>query len=207
MPNFQARRRHRTGKGYLPPNPKQWENEHNGLDLREDLGISLDCALPHEDAFDLLDRVTVLPHGALTEAQESVDHFRGPGTGAWSGLALPRPDGTVLVLFNDSHPRTRIRATLMEEFFHLRLEHRPTTIRVYSSDGGARSYNPSAESAAFGSGAAALVPFRALKAMLQAGVAPLQIARTFEVSEALVVFRLKVTKLYRSGRRLHAARP
>lgn len=207
MPSFQARRRHRTGKGFLPPNPKQWENEHNGLDLREDLGLTLEAALPVDGAFDLVEDVLVLPHGAIPDSFEAIEHFRGPGAGAWSGLALAIPDGRVLVLFNDSHPQTRIRATLMEEFFHLRLGHRPTTIRVYSGDGAARSYDPSVETAAFGSGAAALVPYRALRVMVDAGIPPMKIARKYEVSEALVTFRLKVTRLYHTRRLLRPVRP
>lgn len=201
-----ARRRQRVGSGLLPPNPKQWENEHNGLDLRGDLGLSLNCALPCEAAFGLLDDVTVLPHGAVPNAQEAIQYLRGPGAGVWSGLALPVQSGGVLVLFNDSHARTRVHATLMEEFFHLRLGHRPTTIRLYAGDGAERSYNRSVESAAFGSGAAALVPYRALKGRVQEGTSTAKIARAFEVSEALVSFRLKVTRLFRAGRRSGAAR-
>jgi hypothetical protein len=39
------RRIRRRGKGFLPPNNKQWDNEHNALDLREELNLSLNVPL------------------------------------------------------------------------------------------------------------------------------------------------------------------
>lgn len=66
--------------------------------------------------------------------------------------------------------------------------------------------SPSVESA-FGSGAAALVSYRALKALVPANAPAAKIARTFEVSEALVSFRLKITGLYRVGRHLQPTYP
>lgn len=192
--NF-ARRKARGGKGLIPPNPKQWDNEHNGLDLREKLGLDLDAPLRHAAAFALFPNVTVLPHGAIPMAQMHIDHFRDGGSSAWSGVAIPLPDGGVFVVFNDSHPMTRVRATLMEEFFHLWLGHPATKVRVYQ-DRGARTYNAGVESEAYGSGAAALVPYRTLKQRILAGEPTRRISSFLEVSEDLVVFRAKVTKLY-----------
>src|SRR5437773_12068232 len=130
LPNY-ARRRARGGKGLLPPNPKQWENEHNALDLREAIALGLDIPLGHPAAFALLPDVTVVGHGQIPMAQIHIDHFRNSGSGAWSGMGIPLPGGGALVVFNDSHPMNRIRATLMEEFFHLWLGHPATTVRVY----------------------------------------------------------------------------
>lgn len=194
--NF-ARRRARGGKGLIPPNPKQWENEHNGLDLRDDLHLPYGARLDHLRAFDLLPNVTVVPHGHIPMAQEQIDHFRGPGSAAWSGVGIPLPDGGALVVFNDSHPPSRIRATLMEEFFHLRLGHPATAVRVYQ-DGQSRTHDPDVESEAYGSGAAALVPYLALRERLTRGEPPRSIAAHFEVSRDLVMFRIKVTRLYGS---------
>jgi hypothetical protein len=196
-----AHRKGRRGKGLFPPNPKQWGNERNGLDLRSALGCPLDSALPHESAFALLPNVTVLPHGELLVAQEHIDYFRGVRAGSWSGMAVPFDDGSVLVLYNDAHPVTRTRATLMEEFFHLRLGHPPTKVRVYQNENGGRSHDPEIESAAYGSGAAALVPYAPLKKMVESGTPVSGVAGNFEVSPALVRFRLKVTFLYRKLRR------
>jgi len=187
----------------LPPNPKQWDNEHNGLDLREDLTLTLDVELPHMQAFALVPHVTVLPHGAIPVAAKFAEYLRIEGRSNWSGFSLRIDDENELVLFNDAHPVTRVRATLMEEFFHLRLGHQRSVVRVLST-GAARSYDALIEHAAFGSGAAALLPYSALKRLLDEGQSIRTIANRFSVSDELVQYRLKVTRLYRRNR--HAVR-
>jgi len=198
-----GRRRLRVGHGLLPPNPKQWDNEHNGLDLREDLTLTLDVELPHMQAFALVPHVTVLPHGAIPVAAKFAEYLRIEGRSNWSGFSLRIDDENELVLFNDAHPVTRVRATLMEEFFHLRLGHQRSVVRVLST-GAARSYDALIEHAAFGSGAAALLPYSALKRLLDEGQSIRTIANRFSVSDELVQYRLKVTRLYRRNR--HAVR-
>lgn len=193
--NF-ARRRARRGKGLLPPNPRQWDVEHHALDLRDDLAIGIDVPLSIDDAFDLLPDVIVLPHGELPVAHEHLHHFRDGGRRAWSGMGIPLPTGGTMVVFNDSHPPARVRSTLMEEFFHLRLGHPATVIRLYAGDNRHRTHDPALEGEAYGSGAAALVPYKALRANLAAGESVRRIAQLFEVSVELVIFRAKVTKLY-----------
>jgi uncharacterized protein DUF955 len=199
LPNY-GQRKARGGKGLLPPNPKQWENEHNGLDVREALGLGLDTALSHDGAFGLLPGVKVMGHGDLPMAQVFIEHFRNGGSRAWSGMGIPLPGGGAWVIFNDSHPINRVRATLMEEFFHLWLGHPATSVRVYR-DTATRSYDRRVESEAYGSGAAALVPYSPLRDRLRAGEPVGRIAARFGVSQDLVMFRVKVTKLYGSLRR------
>lgn len=185
-----------SGSGLYPPNPKQWANERRGLALREELRIPLDCALPCDQAFGLLPGTIVLPLGAISGDPDDVGYLRGPGASSWSGLALPLSDGRTLVLYNDAHPVTRTRATLMEEFFHLRLRHPLTVVRVYD-DGKSRTHDAGIEAIAYGSGAAALVPFQALSKLIDGKAQVGRIADRFQVSNDLVVFRAKVTKLYR----------
>jgi hypothetical protein len=201
LSDIDRRRRGRAGRGVLPPNPNQWDNEHNGLDLRDDLGLDLDVVLPHESAFTLLENVFVLPHGAVPAAMKYVAHLRKDGRSRWSGLAIQMADGCELVLYNDSHPMSRIRATLMEEFFHIKLGHPRSAIRLLASENGSRTYNEQIEQEAYGSGAAALVPYFGLKAMLVAGSYPSVIARAFQVSPDLISYRMKVTKLYGFSKR------
>lgn len=196
-----GRRQARRGRGLIPPNPKQWELEHNGLDLRDDLGIALDEELPHDSAFDLLPGATVLPHGAVPAAAVHIEALRADGGKAWSGMALVLPGGHELVIYNDAHPLTRVRATLMEEFFHIRLGHPRSRLRLHSEDGAFRSYNPEIEHQAYGSGAAALVPYQPLHAMVARGDSPEQIAHHFGVSRELVVYRCKVTRDYKRLRK------
>ena len=83
------RRKTRKGQGLIPPNPTHWECEHNGLDLRDDLGIALNSPLDVGSAFSLLPHVTVTAHGAVPAAAVFVDHWRNSGKAALSGVSLP----------------------------------------------------------------------------------------------------------------------
>jgi hypothetical protein len=199
VPKNYALRRTRRGKGLLPPNPNWWEHEHNGLDLRQELGSPLADALSHEAAFCALPDVHVLPHGELGP-EAAVEHFRNAGSRNWSGMCIPC-DGVMLVVYNDSHPPRRIRATLMEEFFHLWLGHRPTRLKVFADGDSKRDFERAKESEAYGSGAAALVPYNSLRAMLEAGNAVQAIADHFVVSEQLVQFRIRICKLASAQKR------
>jgi len=60
-----------------------------------------------------------------------------------------------------------------------------------------REFKKLIEEEACWSAAAALVPYLPLRRMIDDGLLPDQIAAHFEVSVALVEFRLKVTKLWR----------
>lgn len=188
----------RKGKGLLPPNPTRWEHEHNGMDLRDQLSLRLDECLDHESAFGVLREVlAVVPHTALGAADAVTRHFSGPRARRWSGMCIPLPEGDHLVVYNADHPPTRVRATLMEEFFHLWLEHPPTTLRAFSDGSGSRTFNSEIEGEAYGSGAAALVPYKSLREMLSGGMSTADIARHFEVSEQMIDFRVRVSKLSR----------
>lgn len=191
-----ARRRARGGQGLIPPNPRQWENEHNGLDLREDLSVPNDARLNAMDAFALYPTVQVLPHGEIPAAAKFIHYFRAAGKARWSGLSMTLDDGAELVIYNDAHPPSRIRATLMEEYFHLRLSHPRTAVRLLGRDEVGRTFDGEIEAEAYGSGAAALVPYCSLRSMVTEGQRVIDIAQHFEVSPDLVRFRMKVTKLY-----------
>lgn len=196
MPKNFALRSARKGQGVLPPNPTRWEHEHNALDLRHELALPLNERLSVDAAFDLLNEVIgVLPHSALGMHEALKTHFSGTRSNHWSGMCIKCPDNDHLVVYNDSHPPARVRATLMEEFFHLWLGHPPSTIRVHSSGKGSRTFNESVESEAYGSGAAALVPYQSLKSMVSDGADNKEIADHFLVSEQLVNFRIKVSKI------------
>jgi len=196
MPKNFALRKTRSGKGLLPPNPKRWEDEHNALDLRHALELPLDRRLVHDDAFGLLDEVYVVPHSKLKGlAADLGGHFTGTRSSRWSGMCVPCEDGMTLVIYNDSHPPRRVRATLMEEFFHIWLEHKPTRLRLMANGEGKREFHKEIEEEAYGSGAAALVPYQALKSMLKDGKSVDYIADHFLVSSQLVDFRIRVAKL------------
>jgi hypothetical protein len=197
-------KRSRAGTGVLPPNPAQWDCEHHALDLRRELGLGVDARLLIKDAFNLLPNARVIPHGQVILADVLSSHFRGEASARWSGLALRLDDGSDLIIYNDSHPETRVRATLMEEFFHLKLNHPRSHLQLLGDGSRERTTDNEIERIAYGSGAAALVPFCKLKEMLAAGMSSREIGRAFGVSTDLVSFRMKVTRLYRSRRRADA---
>jgi len=192
------KRRARSGRGLLPPNPKRWGVEHNGLDLRDELGVEYDSPLGHADAYELLPQTLLVPHGELPAAAKYLAHVRDR-SGVWSGMAIPVADGTIVV-YNDSHPLTRTRATVMEEFFHIWLGHPPTRLRYYAETGQHRTYNSAVEDEAYGSGAAALVPYAGLRKLVSSGATIRAIASHFQVSQDLVQYRCAITRTWSVAR-------
>lgn len=195
-PPRKTRGRRRGGKGLLPPNPRQWDAEHRGLDLRDELGLGYEERLCVEHAFKSMPEVEMWRVSEIPVAQCFIDQLRGAGSAEWSGAAIPLPGGTIWVVYNDAHPMTRIRATLMEELFHLRLGHPPSVVRIHVDAEARRTYNSAVEEQACASGAAALVPYAALRSAIGRGETGVTIARSLEVSPALVDYRLKVTRLW-----------
>ena len=199
MPKNFALRRCRKGTGVLPPNPNRWEQEHNALDLRHELSLPLEQRLVHETAYGrLLPHVHVLSHLELQIEACHKEHFTGSNSSRWSGMCVPCPNGMTLVIYNGRHAERRVRATLMEEFFHLWLDHAPEKLRMLGNGSAKRTYDSEKEAEAYGSGAAALVPYKALKAMVAGGKSVSEIADHFLVSEQLVEFRIRVSKIQRS---------
>ena len=116
----------------------------------------------------------------------------------WSAVTIPIPADGHIVILNDTHATTRQNATLMEELFHIILGHKPSRIKPCPITGlMKREFDRSMEEEAYWSAAAALVPYVALRRMIDDRHLTGQIAAHFEVSVALVGFRLKVTKLWR----------
>lgn len=194
-----AERGSRRGTGLLPPNPLQWECENHGLDLRRELGVSVGVRLEINSVFALIAGARVIAHGEVACADLFLKHFR-VGNGRWSGLAIRLSDGSDLVIYNDSHAETRVRATLMEEFFHLRLNHPRSVIRLLTDGSHARSLDTEIERVAYGSGAAALVPFLGLKSLCDQRLSTREIAGNYGVSTDLVQYRMNVTRLRRKHR-------
>lgn len=196
-----ARRRSRKGTGVIPPNPRVWPCEHNGLDLRDDLGCPLGEALALDAVFALLPGTTRVPMSAVPAAATHLDHLRSGKTAKLSAVTIYVPPDEWLIIYNDEHPTTRVRATLMEEFFHIKLDHPMTRVQLASEDGRHRDYNREIENEAYGSGAAALVPYGSLRQLWNDGATVGDIARHFQVSPALVEFRVRITKLRRKVRK------
>ena len=188
----------------LPPTQKGRHHEVRARALREFAGLRRDDQ--RLDPFKLaqyaklfvasFDQIEPL----LTE--ETRAHLTGSGKDAWSGGAASHtlPDGKKLIILNPTHGRNRQNATLMEEICHVFLGHKPSRLSVERRDKHgriiARDYNESIEEEAYGTGAAALVPYTALRRMVESGRSSREIARHFYVSPALVEYRIKVSRLW-----------
>lgn len=140
------------------------------------------------------------------------EHLLGMASEEWSGGACsrPLPDGRRIVILNPNHGPMRTHATLMEEISHVFLGHQPTKLKVVHEDSSGRNvsrdYRKADEEAAYGTGAAALVPYSALRQFLLQGLTSSQIAGHFRVSRELVEYRLKVTRLWSTYKTAHSER-
>jgi hypothetical protein len=142
-------------------------------------------------------------------SQKTREHLLGAASEAWSGGACsqPLPDGRRIVILNPNHGRKRTNATLMEEISHVFLGHQPNRLKIVAQDDRGRSisrdYRKGDEEAAYATGAAALVPFSALRKFVLEGQTSSEIASHFQVSRELVEYRLKVTRLWQIYRAAH----
>jgi hypothetical protein len=189
----------------LPPSEKRKQFELRALGLRDFAGVTPDQPL---DPFALAEfaRLLVVDFNSIEGlSAESRAHLLGDAADQWSGGACsrPLPDGWKLVILNPAHGKQRNRATLMEEVAHVFLGHAPNRLAVVSSETTGeqkriltRDYNHDDEEAAYAVGAAALVPYAALRGLVAAGRRAGEIARHFRVSRQLVEYRIKVTHLW-----------
>ena len=198
----------------FPPTEKRKQFELRALALRDFAGLQPDEAL---DPFALAEfaRLLVVDFDQIKDlSAESREHLLGDGMDDWSGGACsrPLPNGWRIVILNPAHGRQRNRATLMEEISHVFLGHKANRLAVVVSEPPAdplpkgkgeetnkilaRDYNKSDEEEAYAVGAAALVPYAALRRLVFAGRTAEEIARRFRVSTPLAEYRIKVTHLW-----------
>jgi len=188
----------------LPPTQKGRKHEVSALALREFAGLRFD-----DEPLDpfALARYANLVVASFTEIQEllseaTVKQLLDAGKDDWSGGAASHklPDGRRLIILNPTHGRNRHNATLMEEVSHVFLGHKPSRLAIENKNKEgktiARDYRQEIEEEAYGTGAAALLPYTAIKRMAEDGMTVAQIAGHFNVSRALVEFRLKISRLW-----------
>lgn len=188
----------------LPPTQKGRHHELRAQGLREFAGLRSDGQ--RLDPFKLAQYAKLLVvsfdqiEALLTE--ETRSQLIGDGKDKWSGGAASHklPDGRKLIILNPTHGKNRHNATLMEEICHVFLGHKPSRLAVENRDKDgniiARDYNAAIEEEAYSTGAAALVPYRGLKQLVEQGKTSAEIARHFNVSRALVEYRMKISRLW-----------
>lgn len=186
------------GGGKFPPNPSQWDAERNGMKFRSRFGLRPDTPLrPFERKLVSVSLISSREELAEFVDEDLVDKLLGTARQNWSGMTIPCEDEHIIVM-NPTHSRTRQNATLMEEYFHILLKHKPTRVGICPATGVIRrEFDPQIETQAYHSAAAALIPYSALRELVACGVSIRGIADHFEVSNELASFRLKICKLYR----------
>jgi hypothetical protein len=187
----------------IPPTQKGRHHEIRAQGLREFAGLRDDSQ--RLDPFELAHYAKLLVVSfeqieALGE--EARSHLLGEGKDSWSGGAASPvlPDGRKLIVLNPTHGKNRHNATLMEEVCHVFLGHKPSRLAIRKKDKQgnivARDYNADIEEEAYATGAAALVPYRGLKALVERGKTSAEIARHYAVSRALIEYRIKISRLW-----------
>jgi hypothetical protein len=131
------------------------------------------------------------------------DHLLVTASDSWSGgvFPTPLPNGKCICIINPNHHRRRNRITLMEEVVHIHRKHRPSGLKDVMPGLRVREYHKDHETEAYGVGAAVLLPWSQFYHQLDAGTPVADIAEAFDVTEALIQYRIKVTaatNLYRN---------
>lgn len=188
----------------LPPTQKGRHHELRGRGLREFAGLRSDDQRLDPFRLARYARLFVASYDQIEPllTEETRAHLTGDGKNAWSGGAASHtlPDGRKLIILNPTHGKNRQNATLMEEVCHVFLGHKPSRLAIENRDRDgrivARDYNHAIEEEAYSTGAAALVPYTALRRLVGQGRSSQEIARHFYVSRALVEYRIKVSRLW-----------
>jgi hypothetical protein len=173
----------------------EWAERQANM-LRQDLGLNeLDILDPYELA-KKMEFIELLPLDAIQNIPpEFIEQLRERDSSGWSAGSLALPDGRVAVIMNPKHPKTRARATLMEEIVHIHLAHRPSLLTVGVDNITTRTYDDQQEREAYWVGAAALVPMWQLKKAQKLRLNIQQLADYCEVSKQLVKFRSDITDI------------
>ena len=187
--------------GPLPPGEK-WRNfELKAIALRDFARVRPDASLNPFELAQFANLMVVEFEQLKGLSERARQHLLGPASESWSGGACSLPDGMKLVILNPNHGPARTKATLMEEICHVFLAHQPNRLSVVTKDERGkvmnRDYRQTDEEEAYGVGAAALVPYAALKRLLLQGKTSREIGVHFRVSRELVEYRMKVTHLWR----------
>ena len=188
----------------LPPTRKGRNYEIKAMGLRDFAGLRRDDEVLNPFELAKYAKLLVASFEQIEPflTEETKAHLLSDGRDLWSGGACSQklPDGRKLIILNPTHGENRQNATLMEEISHVFLGHQPSRLAVqtYNKQGKAiaRDYRPEIEEEAYSVGAAALVPYSALRRFVLQGKTSREIARHFNVSRELVEYRMKVSRLW-----------
>lgn len=202
---------HHVNQERLPPTRKGRQYELRAIGLRDFAGLRHDEEPLDPWTLARFAKLMVVDFEQVRGlSEETRAHLLGEGADAWSGgtCSKPLPNGWRLIILNPQHGRQRNHATLMEEVCHVFLGHKANRLSVVAQNKYgrtvARDYNEDDEEAAYAVGAAALVPYGALRRFVYQDRTSQEIARHFNVSRELIEYRLKVSRLWPEYKARHA---
>ncbi|MGI8542490.1 MAG: ImmA/IrrE family metallo-endopeptidase [Aridibacter sp.] len=189
----------------LPPTRKGRDYEIHAIGLREFAGLQRDDERLNPFELARFAKLLVAPFEQIEPflTEDTKEHLLNKGRERWSGGACsqPLPNGRKLIVLNPTHTQNRQNATLMEEICHVFLGHKPSRLAIKKRNKNgeliARDYNAIVEEQAYSIGAAALVPYSALKRFVEEGKTSREIAEHFNVSYQLVEYRIKVSRIWK----------
>ncbi len=168
--------------------------------LRSDLGFSERDRLDPKEFLRSIGIQVWDPQEIPNISQAYVEQLTVHDPDSWSGVTVREANAAVIVV-NPTHPRTRQANTLMHEWAHIELRHKPN--RVDRSDGGLlllSDYPDELEEEADWLAGAVLLPREGLMHFRGQGIASEAIADHYGVSMELTTWRLRMTGIERQLR-------
>jgi Zn-dependent peptidase ImmA (M78 family) len=171
---------------------KSWA-ERTAASIRRELGLSDDAPFDLRALAELIEVRLMVPSEVAAMPKDVLRTLLVDDPDGWSAVSLTA-GARAVVIYNPCHSKARQSSDIAHELSHIILSHEPAKL-VVSSDGQMvmRSYNSKQEEEANWLGWSLLLPREALLHASRQKMSTSEIARTFEVSEALVSFRMGVT--------------
>ncbi len=169
------------------------QSEKISSEVRDQIGLTTLDRLDTKLFLDALGIIVWTPNDVPGLDQCDIDQLTNNDPDSWSGVTI-RENEKIAIIINPSHPDTRQANTLMHEWAHLRLRHKPN--RVDRSEHGLlllTDYPAELEEEADWLAGAVLLPRDGLLYHRQHGLSTEAIANHYRVSESLATWRLRMT--------------
>jgi Zn-dependent peptidase ImmA (M78 family) len=171
---------------------KTW-SEQTSLRARQRLKLSASSPLDPFRLAELLGVFVLQPQELSGLSDDIRFRLATAHSDCWSAITVS--DGNRhLIVINSSHAKTRLNSSLAHELAHIILGHEPSMMFMSSTSGMAlRTYNEDQEEEANWLGGCLLLPREALLAIRRNGRSDEDACDEYEVSPAMLRFRINVT--------------
>jgi len=172
---------------------KSWA-ERTSLAIRAELGITVLDPLDPLQLARFLEVDVCTPHGIPGLPQAICTQLLDCDPWGWSAISLLLPNGHGLLIYNPRNSKGRRASDITHELAHFLLDHKPATL-ILSTDGSLamRTFDEKQEGEANWLAWSLLLPRDALLRARRDGRTVPQIAKSYQVTEALATFRINVS--------------